>query len=489
MPGILDRVNAQRRGQTQAVERKQFSEPSFWQLDAFRQALVGDSAADRERIENDFIGYAAGAGKANGIVFACCYARLRVFADGNFLWRKREDGQLSAFYDSPELAMLRRPWPGGTLTNLLSWMEVDATYAGNSFSTTCDDRGRFGNASRGGPNRRITRLRPDWVTLVIGSHSDDPYAIDARVVGLIYEPPLSRFGGAHGKPVVLMPDEVCHYAPVPDPVARFRGMSWLTPVLREVSSDLAATDHKLKRWENGAALQTVVSLDKDISPDAFKQFVAMFRTTHEGVENAYKTLFLGGGADVNVVGADMQKMDFKALTGAGETRIAAAAGVHPVVVGLSESLAGSSLNAGNYNAARRNVSDGTLNHLWSEAASSLESLFARPDANAELCIDKRDIAFVREDAKDIAEIQSTRATALKMLLDAGWEPDAAVKYLASDDLTLLVGKHSGLFSVQLQPPGTVAGPAADPQADPGADPNADPGTEPPNPDPGPGGDQ
>jgi hypothetical protein len=311
MPGILDRVNAQRRGQTQAVERKQFSEPSFWQLDAFRQALVGDSAADRERIENDFIGYAAGAGKANGIVFACCYARLRVFADGNFLWRKREDGQLSAFYDSPELAMLRRPWPGGTLTNLLSWMEVDATYAGNSFSTTCDDRGRFGNASRGGPNRRITRLRPDWVTLVIGSHSDDPYAIDARVVGLIYEPPLSRFGGAHGKPVVLMPDEVCHYAPVPDPVARFRGMSWLTPVLREVSSDLAATDHKLKRWENGAALQTVVSLDKDISPDAFKQFVAMFRTTHEGVENAYKTLFLGGGADVNVVGADMQKMDFK----------------------------------------------------------------------------------------------------------------------------------------------------------------------------------
>jgi hypothetical protein len=76
-----------------------------------------------------------------------------------------------------------------------------------------------------------------------------------------------------------------------------------------------------------------------------------------------------------------------------------------------------------------------------------------------------------------------------MLLDAGWEPDAAVKYLASDDLTLLVGKHSGLFSVQLQPPGTVAGPAADPQADPGADPNADPGTEPPNPDPGPGGDQ
>jgi len=458
--GLLERVQARRRG-----ELKQFTQPNFWQLDALRSALVGDWAPDRERIDHHFEGYAAKAGKGDGIVFACCYARMRVFADGNFLWRDREQGQLGAFYDSPELTMLRRPWPGGTLTNLLSWMEVDATYAGNSYATTCDDRGRFGRASRGGPNRRITRLRPDWVTLVIGSYSDDPYAIDAHVVGLIYEPPLSSPGGARAKPVVLMPDEVCHYAPVPDPVARFRGMSWLTPVLREISSDLAAVDHKLKRFENGAALQTVVSLDKDVTPKAFTEFVELFKAGHEGVENAYRTLFLGGGADVTVVGADMQKMDFKALTGAGETRIAAAAGVHPVVVGLSESLAGSSLNAGNYNAARRNVADGTLNHLWSEAASSLETLFDRPKEAAELCIDKRDVAFVREDAKDVAEIQQTRANALRSLIDAGWEPDAAVKFVQSDDLTHLVGAHSGLFSVQLQPPGTETSDPGQPEDD------------------------
>jgi hypothetical protein len=458
--GLLDRVQARRRGEP--VDRKQWSgQAPFWQLDALRSALVGDSAPDRERIDHDFEGYAAGAGKANGIVFACMYARLRVFADANFLWRDRGQGQLGAFYDSPELTMLRRPWQGGTLTNLLSWMEIDATFAGNNFETTCDDTGRYGKASRGGPNRRVTRLRPDWVTLVIGSHSDDPYALDAHVVGLIYEPPLSSIGGKRAKPVVLLPDEVSHYAPIPDPVARFRGMSWLTPVLREISSDLAATDHKLKRFENGAQLQTVVSLDKDVSPEAFDEFVSRFQAGHRGTANAYKTLFLGGGADVTVVGADMQKLDFKNLTGAGETRIAAAAGVHPVVVGLSESLAGSSLNAGNYSAARRNVSDGTLNHLWSEAASSLETLFVRPSDVAELCVDKRDVAFVRDDAKDVAEIQRTRAVALRQLIDAGWEPDAAVQFVQSDDLSHLVGAHSGLFSVQLQPPGTTD-PAVDP---------------------------
>jgi hypothetical protein len=455
--GLLERVQARRRGEP--VERKQWSgQPSFWQLDALRSALVGDWAPDRERIDHDFEGYAAGAGKANAIVFSCMYARLRVFADANFLWRDREQGQLGAFYDSQELAMLRRPWQGGTLTNLLSWMEVDATYAGNGFVTTCDDLGRYGKASRGGPDRRIVRLRPDWVTLVIGSHSDDPYALDAKVVGYLYESPISAPGGPKANRVLLLPDEVAHYAPVPDPIARFRGMSWLTPVLREISSDLAATDHKLKRFENGAALQTVVSLDKDVSPEAFSEFVALFKGGHEGIENAYKTLFLGGGADVTVVGADMQKMDFKNLTGAGETRIAAAAGVHPVVVGLSESLAGSSLNAGNYSAARRNVSDGTLNHLWSEAASSLEILFSRPSDQAELCIDKRDVAFVRDDAKDVADIKFKDSQTIRNLTDAGYTADSVTAAVAADDWSRLV--HSGLYSVQLQRPGT--GSANDP---------------------------
>ncbi|WP_241825610.1 phage portal protein [Micromonospora sp. CB01531] len=437
-------------------DRKQWSEPPFWRLDQLRSALLGVTAPDREGIEHEFEGYVQRAGKANAVVFSCCYARLRVFADAQFLWRDRVDGQLGAHYDSPDLALLRRPWPTGTLANLLAWMEVDATYAGNSYWTVCDDEGRYGRDARG-PGRRLTRLRPDWVTLVIDSASGDPYAIDARVVGLIFEPPSSGVGGVRTKPVLLMPDEVCHYSPIPDPAARFRGMSWLTPVLREIGADLAATEHKQKFFENGAALSTVVSLDKDVTPEQFAEFVQLFKAQHEGPRNAYKTLFFGGGADVTMRGVDLKNLDFKQVQGGGETRIAAAAGVHPVVVGLSEGLSGSSLNAGNYSAARRNVADGTLRHLWNEAGASLETLFPRPRPTAELLVDTRETAFVREDAKDIAQIQQTRATALRALIDAGWDPDAAVDYLRTDDLARLVGHHSGLFSVQLQPLGSGQG--------------------------------
>ncbi|MFG1776623.1 phage portal protein [Micromonospora sp. NPDC049048] len=468
MASTLDRVSARHRAMTgRADEVKGWSQPPFWRMEALRNALIGSSAPDRERIEHEFEGYVASAGKGNAVVFSCCYARLRVFVDVQMLWRDRVDGQLGPFYDSEDLALLRRPWPTGTLSNLLAWMEVDATYAGNSYVTWCDDEGRYGRAARG-PGLRLTRLRPDWVTLVIGSHSEDPYAIDAQVVGLLYEPPTSGLGvDVRTKPVLLLPGEVCHYSPIPDPQARFRGMSWLTPVLREIGADLAATEHKTKFFENGAALSTVVSLDKDVTPEKFAEFVTLFKAQHEGPRNAYKTLFFGGGADVTMRGVNLKELDFKSVQGGGETRIAAAAGVHPVVVGLSEGLSGSSLNAGNYQAARRNVGDGTLRHLWGEAAASLETLFPRPSAAAELRPDTRDTAFVREDAKDVAQIQQTRATALRSLLDAGYEPDAAVEYLRTDDLARLVGRHSGLYSVQLQPP--ITGPGGQPDPDPGTE--------------------
>jgi phage portal protein BeeE len=458
MASMLDRVTARHRAMTRSGEAKSWSgEAPFWRLDALRHALVGSSTPDQERIEHEFAGYVEGAGKGNGIVFACCYARLRVFVDVQFGWRDRVDMQLGPFYDSPELALLRRPWPTGTLSNLLAWMELDATFAGNSYVTWCDDEGRFGRAARG-PGLRLTRLRPDWVTLVIGSHSEDPYAIDARVVGLLYEPPTSGLGvSTRAQPVLLLPQEVCHYSPIPDPAARFRGMSWLTPVLREIGADIAATEHKSKFFENGAALQTVVSLDKDLSPEQVNEFAAVFKAQHEGVRNAYKTMFLGGGADVTMRGVDLKSVDFKAVQGGGETRIAAAAGVHPVVVGLSEGLSGSSLNAGNYSAARRNVGDGTLRHLWGEAAASLETLFPLPRPTAELRPDTRETAFVREDAEKLAEIQFRRAQGLRTLVDAGWSPDAAVEYLRTDDMSRLTGNHSGLYSVQLRPPGSGEG--------------------------------
>src|SRR6266496_3184882 len=79
-----------------------------------------------------------------------------------------------------------------------------------------------------------------------------------------------------------------------------------------------------------------------------------------------------------------------------------------------------SANAGNFDSARRRLSDGTCVHLWGNAASSLEPILDRPrdrrgrplegggQGAASLWYDAR-VPFMREDAKDSAAIQAQEA--------------------------------------------------------------------------------
>lgn len=423
-----------------AQRKSAFVQPPFWSPSAFPTST--SLSFDRERIGNDYQGYVADAFKSNGVVFACMLARMMLFSEARFAWRTFENGQPQSLFTNPELALLERPWPGGTTGDLLGRMLQDADLAGNAFHTTVDDEGRFG-AAAAGPSRRLARMRPDWVSIILGSKSGNVRDIDARPVGYVYAPP-------EADKVLLLPNEVSHFSPIPDPDAMYRGMSWLTPVLREVKADKAAQKHKLKFFEQGATISTVVSLDKDIQPAAFDEFVAKMRAQTDGVDNAYKTLYLGGGADVTLNGSSMKEIDFKSTQGAGETRIASAAGVHPVVVGLSEGLAGSSLNAGNFEAAIRFTADKTIRPLWRNAAGSLEGLLKRPD-EAVLWYDDRDVAFLSDNTKDVAEIQSKQAATASSLLSAGFTAESVVAFLDTGSLTAL--EHSGLYSVQLRPAG------------------------------------
>jgi hypothetical protein len=174
-------------------------------------------------------------------------------------------------------------------------------------------------------------------------------------------------------------------------------------------------------------------------------------TGHAGVRNAYKTLALGGGATPHVVGKDLQQLDFKVTQGAGETRIAAASGVHPVVAALSEGMAGSSLNAGNFRAACRLVADRTLRPLWGGMFAALETIVPAPDSRSELWYDEREISFLQEDRKDAADIALLKAQTIAAYVREGFTADSAVAAVEGEDPGLLV--HSGLLSVQLQPPG------------------------------------
>lgn len=393
-------------------------------------------ARAEESIEANFDSYVGRAYKANGVVFACVLARGMVFSEARFQYQRLSGGRPGDLFGDQSLGLLERPWPGGTTGELLWRMEQDASLAGNCFLTVVEDR--YG--------RRVRRMRPDFVTIVTGSMDDDPLALDARVVGYLYKPPGQQ------KPTLLTPDRVAHYSPIPDPDAQWRGMSWLQPVVTEVLADGAATKHKLKFFENGTVGSVAISYDAGVSQESVARFAEMWRQAHSGTNNAYKTFHLGGGADAKTLGADLRQLDFKVTQGAGETRIAAAAGVGAVIAQLSEGLQGSALNAGNYAAAKRRFADGTVRPLWRSASAALEAIVPPPPA-ARLWYDARDVSFLQEDQKDEAAIQSQQASTINSLVSAGFNPDDVIAAVTGGDLRRLTGTHSGLYSVQLQPAG------------------------------------
>lgn len=417
--------------------------PPAWAFDEYGNATPGYSTtwgAERaEPIGNTFGDYASAGMSGNTVIAAVERVRMSVFSEARFQFQRFQKGRPTGLFGLADggLGLLERPWTGGTTGDLLTRMILDADLAGNWFGIVVAGE--------------VVRLRPDWTEIVLDERYDEAgQLIGMRRVGYLYYHGGKLTGVT---PSVFLPDEVAHFAPLPDPLASYRGMSWLTPVVREVQADTMATRHKLKFFENAATPNLAVSLPKEIAPEAFSAFVAKMDATHRGADNAYKTLYTGGGADVTVIGADMRQLDFKLTQGTGETRICAAGGIHPAIVALSEGLQGASLNAGNFGAARRLVADGTFRPLWRNAAGSLEVLVPPPGLDSRLWYDDRDVAFLREDARDAAEITQIEATTIAGLVKEGFTPDSATAAVTGQNMDLL--KHTGMVSVQLQPPGAA----------------------------------
>lgn len=372
--------------------------------------------------------------RTNGPVFALVLARMQVFSQIRFQWTRFERGQPGDLFGSPDLNVLEEPWKGGTTADLLARMELDVSRAGNAYVRRTD-------------RTRLNVLRPEWVSIVLGSKedADDPgEAADVEVAGYIYDPPS-------GRPRVFTSSEVAHYAPIPDPDAHFLGMSWISPVIKETQADNAATVHKDRFFRNAATPNLAITFDPETSYEKVLKFKELMEAEHKGAWNAYKTLFLGGGADPKVIGKDFKELDFAVTQGKGESRLAAAAGVPPSWVGFSEGLQGSSLNAGNYDSARRRYGDGTMHHLWTNLVASMQTIMRPPDAGASLWYDTRSVPFMRESALDASKVQAEQAKTITGLVRDGFTPESAIDAVMNDDLSRL--KHTGLVSVQMQKPG------------------------------------
>jgi hypothetical protein len=391
--------------------------------------------------------------------FAAQMVRALVLSGMRFTWRNLPSSPTPRrLFGNRELALLERPWPKATTGDLIATMEWHSGLAGNAFVARRPDRLRV--------------LRPDWCGLLFGSNQDPEEiastALDGELLGLVYQ--NGGIGNGRGQLNTLLPDEFAHWSQIPDPTNPGMGQSWVTAALTDIRGDRAATQHKLQFFANGATPNMVVKGINAVTPEHFTEIVDAMEAKHAGVSNAYRTLYLAAGADATVVGADLKQLDFKATQGAGETRIAMLGRVPAPLLGISEGLAGSSLNAGNFGMARRIFADSWIYPSLQDLCASVESIMVKPKnprtgvEDAELWFDTADMPILREDAKDAAEIAQINATTIGQLVREGFTPDSAKSAVIGQDMSLLV--HTGLVSVQLQLPGsnpppstTTGGPA------------------------------
>jgi phage portal protein BeeE len=397
--------------------------------------------------------------------FAAQMVRALVLSQARFTFRGRPGGKNARkLFGSRELSVLERPWTNATTGELVSRMEWHAGLAGNAYVARIKRRDQD----------YLKVLRPDWVAVVYGSEQepeDAAYALDGEVVGYVYaNGGLVATGsgdvtGLRNDVRTLLPEQVAHWSPLPDPDGAGIGMSWVTPALRDIQGDVAATEHKLQFFRQGATPNLVVKGIPAMTKGQFDEIVEMLESRHKGLQGAYKTLYLAAGADATVVGSNFRDMDLKNIQGANETRIAFLSRVPAPLLMISEGLAGSSLNSGNFAMARRIFADSWVYPALQDLASALSTIVKVP-ADAELWYDPTDMPILREDAKDVAEIFKTQILAIEAGMRAGFKPDAMVKASMANDASMLVGQHTGLSSVQMRPateapPEDTAEPALD----------------------------
>jgi hypothetical protein len=276
-----------------------------------------------------------------------------------------------------------------------------------------------------------------------------------RKAGYWFEPPKGVTGQGPGH---FMPaDEVCHWAPIPDPAADFRGMSWLTPAVRDVRGDDGLSQYKIQYLQNSASPNLLIKYASKLQPATIDSLRERMTARYGGTSNAFKTLVLDQGADVTVIGNSLRQMDFSNVAQSGVERILADSMVPGVLIGL-EPLRGAGRG---YQESMQKFANMWARPQWRSACGALEQLIPGMPAGNRLWFDTSDIAALQDGNLERGQAALVNAQALLTLTQAGFERMSAVSAVESADLSQL--QDSGVPLPGAQPVQHMLG-----QAQPGA---------------------
>ena len=214
-------------------------------------------------------------------------------------------------------------------------------------------------------------------------------------------------GGEDKNAMHISVDQMAHWSPIPDPLANFRGMSWLTPILREVYADSAMTAYKTMYMDHGQPVQTIKYPAK-LRPDTVDAIVERIMSKYGGVSNSWKPLIIDQSADP-IMSAPLKDLDYRAVQAGGEERICyGGRGAAVVEVGIRSAEQNETWET----AARRFSDVYARLQRGGPSAPSLQKFVPNiPAKGVQLWYDTTDIAALQAAETERAQVTQVQAAA------------------------------------------------------------------------------
>jgi HK97 family phage portal protein len=399
--GILDRI----------LNRKQYDG------DEASMTITTQGTGFAELPDVNYSNYAKEGYEKNELVFACIreIATSASEAPAMATIKKTdpveyvETGQLADLLENPNNYQTRYE----LIESIITFLQI----TGNAYL--------YKERSTGGLSS-IYCLRPDRIKIVPNKYYE--YEIDGKV----YNIPIEDVG----------------HIKFPNPTDDHYGLSPLQPMARIVNLDLDATDFTRTFFRNAGVPSGLLKLKRKIANrDEADRIRTAWRSQFQGIRNWHRIAVLDDDASYEAMGSNIADMEIDAIRDLSESRICAALGVPPILVGAKVGLKTATYS--NYAQAKESFWEETLLPLYRRIEDSLNRIIL-PELpgvqNTEkITFNFSDVRALQDDETDMWNRNLIKARIVKELVTAGYDPAQSLNAAGLDEID-----HLGIPPTSLQ---------------------------------------
>lgn len=383
-------------------------------LEDIRDVAVTVTAGNEqpEPVQRDYANAADQGYRQNELVFACIQEYITSASEAKLVvGNKDSDGVLVPTSQQRALSLVDEPNASMDTVAFLEALHMQLLIGGNAYLFT--PRSNIGTISG------MYWLRPDRVRVI-----PDQMTGGAKA----YRYTLDRY--TLGAKQYIIPAEYIGHHKTTDPINDWYGLGNLQVLAKMVNLDSDATDFGRAVFENKGVPAGFLKVARKInSQDEADAIRRNWHARFAGKANWQRIGVLDEDASYEKLANGMGEMALPDLRNLTESRICAAFGVPPIIVGAKVGL--DSATYSNYGQAKESFWEETLLPAYNRAAAFFtRALRDTPDFRGmEFAFDFSQVRALADDVKQQAEVQQINANTASILIKAGYEPDSVTDVL------------------------------------------------------------